>query len=514
VRRKSIVALFILLIAISLFILLFLIQDIVSAIISLVTFLIGLTLWIYDRLEEYWKKKVKIQTIGRLFSVCEEVLETRFPSFVDGATIGRDVGVFTILERMEKDSFIDSFWLEEVVDLTIRTRCHDTIVDELGREVFHHLVLHVISKRLNRRQRRHAKSLVGSFFGEKTVFMDTGPVLSPEGDLFAKAVVYLRTRGGIYNLKDFQSFLKRDLDAVERNKVSLELSDPQLSFMVYGLGKGSDLLDLVRRKMSGRRLMKGLSDRTGMKKKPKKSFKAFLILKQEMISGDRYLRKRLDEIPNRIVGPGSLYEGAEVTGHQSINVLRLPSRYPKARNFVQRYFSEISKLNTEELRRASLVAIPLHVDDAYFYPEDPSTLRPAQQDFYRKWIAFFKKDRKVLRELLADFDITFLDLVDMLSLDFLVKDISDREKEYLQERSGAILMKLGLRNLLEISNVSVTQLKDAMRSQGLPNYETRDIVTLIDSYVIPLRQFLDNRLAEISRFAIRNSKKIRALRQA
>ncbi len=496
------------LVAISLFVVLFLLQNTLGAIVSLITFIAGLIPWLYDRLEEYEKTKAKLRTIKTLLSEFEDAIERRFPAFVVGKSIDDGESTLSLFRRLDEIPSSDSLFLEEVADQAIQNRCRDAIVDEFGIEVFHHLVLHITSEKLNRRRKRLTKSILRAFLGENIVFLDTGPVYSPEGETFVKSVVYLRSRGGVFDLEDFRRYLRSDMDAIERNKVSLELSDPQLSFMVYELGKGSDLLDLVRRKMSGRRLIKGLSAMTPKRKPSRESFNTFLILKQEKRGGDRYLKERINAVSNRIVAPGWLYTRGKATRNQSVSILRVSSRFSTAEDFVRKHFSEIPSLNMEELKRAGLVAIPLIVNDAYFYPEDPTTLRPAQKDFYQKWTAFFKRDRKTFQELLTDFDVTFLDLADMLSLDFLVKDISQREKEYLREETEAILSRLGLKSLLEISNLTVSQLKKAMSSQGYPNYEVRDIAPFIDSYVIPLRQFLDNRLSEISRYAIRNSKKL------
>lgn len=296
----------------------------------------------------------------------------------------------------------------------------------------------------------------------------------------------------------------------------MELGDPQLSFLVYELGKDSDLLELVQKEMSGRRIMRGLSRRAGSMAPPRRDFDAFLVLKQEKERGDRYMKERIDKVPDRIVASGWLFQKREAksTGRQSVSVLSLSSGHSSVQDFIHKHFPGVTELKAEELRRASLVVIPLVTEEAEFYPEDPSVLRPAQRSFFRKWWTLFKKERKAYQELLADFDVSFLDVVDYLSLDFLAKNISKAEKEFLRAKTDSILLTLGISNPLDISGVSVKDVSSAMIKHGYPSYEINDIVSLIDSYVVPLREFLDTRLAEISREVVRNSRKIVSLKGA
>ncbi len=500
-------------IAFLLLVTLILIQDVTGAAVSLVTFVLGLVPWIYDRLRERQRRSARTRNLLSLFSNSVGVIRDRFP-----ALVGKDLAGHSMKEPHMVENILVSHVdeIQQVVDEAIDATCDSGAIEELGREVLHHLVLHALSRHLDRRGQRVAKSIVRSFLGDQIIFMDIGPAFSPEGETFIKVIVYLRTYGRILDFEDLRRHLRITLDPVDRNKVAMELGDPQLSFLVYELGKDSDLLELVQKEMSGRRVMRGLSRRAGSMAPPRRDFDAFLVLKQEKKRGDRYLKDRIDKVPDRIVASGWLFQKREAksTGMQSISILSLSSRHSSVQDFIDKHFPGVSELKAEELRRASLVVIPLATEDAEFYPKDPSVLRPAQRNIFRKWWTLFKKERKAYQELLADFDVSFLDVVDYLSFDFLAKNISKAEKEFLRAKTDSILLTLGINSPLDISGVSVKDVSSAMIKHGYPSYEINDIVSLIDSYVVPLREFLDTRLAEISREVVRNSRKIVSLKGA
>jgi hypothetical protein len=186
-----------------------------------------------------------------------------------------------------------------------------------------------------------------------------------------------------------------------------------------------------------------------------------------------------------------------------------PSR--SGRTLFRRHFSGLTDLTGREASRASLVVVPLATNEAYYYPEDSSILGEAQQEYFRNWTILFGRDRDTFQDLLVDFDVSFLEVIRILSLDFLVKNLVPGEREYLRSRTDRVLSEIGAKNLLEVSRLTPATLVEIMRRTGFPHYNTADLTSFIESYTVPLREFLQGRLLQLSTIIIQNARRIRAL---
>jgi hypothetical protein len=496
---------------------------VVPALASVAGVLLGLFPWTYDKWKEYSRRQRQLDRIRVVFAALTGVVTDRLPAlldrfaeFLEEGSEREEATLQSIVGKREGVIDIDTTLLEELAEGAISSKCDHTVVEELGMEVLRNLVLHLSSSAFDRSLSTLARSVVKSFMGEQIEFLDAGPSLNPTGEVFAKVVTFLRDHQRVDDLEALRTHLRARLDPEERDKLTLELSDPQLSFLVYELGKASDLLDVAQREMSGKRLIGRLTARISRRGSARqRRYNAFLILKQEMREGDRYIKQRIDAVPNRIVAyPARIYLDNALSRYQTMNVLRLSSRYANGEEFFAKHFSQIANLREAELKRAGLVAIPIATDAAYYYPEDVSILRPPQQVFYKTWSAFFGKDRRVFQEMLSDFDVSFLDLIDHLTLDFLVKSVVPGEKEYLRQRTDRVLATFGAKNLLEVAQVPPDVLATALKGLGYPSYRSVDLLPFIETFTLPLREFFDYRLREISNDAVRNAKRILNLRRA
>jgi hypothetical protein len=519
--RSRLALLAILIIAIVLVDTLFLLLGTLPALAALAGLVLGALPWIYDKSRERLSERYRIGRAWAALTQLGHTIAERLPAFTIQPGVQPDsVGwnpeqvAESILQNQQGTALDVSLLLQDLADSAISDICDQSIVERFGPDAFRCLVIHLSAESLARPFQAPAKSIVRSFVGETIQFLNSGPTLAAAGEIFAKSVVYLRENGRISDINGFWEFLDKPLDVEKRDKLTLEFSDPQLSFLVYELGKANDLLLLVRQRMSGRRLVKQISaGLRGDRGTRGRRFNSFLILKQEMKGGDRYIKSRIDSVPSRLVSAGTLYHDKGSAKYQSVNVLTLPNQYPDGKALLQKQFPGLSNLSADESGRAALAAIPLATDQAFYFPADVSTLRPPQQEFYRNWTVLLGKDRETFQEILSDFELNFLDVIQYLTLDFLVKNVVPGEKEYLRERTDRTLSVLGAKALLDLARTPPPSLARALKDSGYPHYDIADLTSFIESYTVPLREFLDERLLELSQEAIRNAQQILAIRE-
>jgi hypothetical protein len=385
-------------------------------------------------------------------------------------------------------------------------------VERLGSEVVSHLIIHLSVNSLSLQLGRDARAELSSYVGAQIEFSRDGPTLSDEGKSLAKAVIFLREHGSISDPAAFWKFFDSQISDAEQRSIAVELSDPSLGFMIYDMGKSDDLMDLVRRRMSGSRVLRQLSTHMSINQAiEQRNYGTFLVLKEEMGHGARYIKSEIDKVTSRVSSSGRLYYPTGSSGYQSVSLLSRSKRYKDAKAFVEDTFPGLSTLQGRESQRAALVAVPLVTNQAYYFPEDESILDPAHFEHYHKWTLLLGKDREVYRGFLADFELSFIDVIQFLTLDFLVKGILASEKNYLRTRSDKVLAVLHCPTLLEVSEVDPERLAATLRNTGYPSYLHSELKGFIDSYATTLRAFLNERVLALATQIVSNAKQIRNL---
>ena len=498
-----------------------LLLGVVAGVAALAVGVLGVLPWTYDKWNEHNIRVQHLKAVSGTFSTFVEVIQLKLPAIVSSlGNVGvRDLyhgaGVLeTILANRDGPQEIDLPFLEELGEGAIESTVRTDVAEEWGMEVLRSVVLHLSIEKLDRRLGLLAKASVRSFLGEQTRFGDTGLSLTSAGTQFEGIIAYLRQHRRIDNVDTLRKGMMGKMTEADRDRLTAELSDPYISFLVYELGKADDLLDLVNREMSGMRLVGQLAKRAGgVLGEPRKRYDTFLVLKQELRGGRRYMKERIDAVPDRIIGfPSYLYMNDKyLAPRQTMNVLRLPTRYANGKDFCARHFPQTSKFTDEELERSGMVAVPLATNDAYYFPEDESVLRFSHKDVYTRWGAFFGKDRRVVQRIISDFSVSFLDLVKYLTLDFLVKTVGRGEKNYLRENTNRVLSNLGLTSLLELARVSPHRLHALFRELGYPSYYTEDLESLVGVQDQSFREYLDIRLGELSNEVVKNASRISKL---
>ena len=281
--------------------------------------LLGSTTWIYDKLQTrnaLLSRRFRVQTV---YDVLTDIARNRMPALMtdstsvrDGASESRIRSLMTLSEFLDDPLYSSMDAVEDIADMVIQDHfSHSASVEGLGTEVLRTTLLYLASASLVSPFKNAAASSAKSFVWDQVRFEDTGPPLTQGGDKFLKTVSFLRIHQGILDLDLFHKHMGKDLKASERDKLTIEFSDPQLGFLVKELGKAHDLVELVQREMSGKRLMGRLAKRMragSWGAEPR--YDTFLVVKQEKgerSGGERYLENQIGDIPNRIVAAGWIY---------------------------------------------------------------------------------------------------------------------------------------------------------------------------------------------------------------
>lgn len=405
--------------------------------------------------------------------------------------------------------------LQDLADFVVARLCSQAIMGEMGPEVVRCVVLHLASPNLDRSFQTAAKSIVKAFVAEQLQFKSSGFSLTRAGEVFAQSVSFCDEHGVIADWQSLEAAIRRPSETARKSEVLSNLMDPQLSYIVYEMGKASDLNQLLQRKMSSRRLVTELSKGLARSAKPRRpGYQTFLIIKQEMQRGDRYIKARIDAVANRLTSRGTIYKGEDHFWPQSVSVVTLPYSSTSSQDFLTKHFPGLSELSPEEAARAALVVVPLTTGEALYFPEDISVLNPAQQSYYRTWASLLRRDRATLQEILDDYDVSFVDVIQVLTLDFLVKELFPGEKAFLRDKTDRVLKSVGARTLLDVGQARPESLMNALRAQGAPSYIHADLRTFIESYSSPMGEFLNARLSELSHLCVQNARKLQTLRSA
>ena len=500
-------------------ILLLLLIGVIPGLAALTGVVLGALPWIYDRTSA---RRVKLRQLGTIRScgtILTRVIGDQFPAFVRAAEAvagplpeWAEDTVHQLLDSPRGTSDIDSGVLQDVADLVVARVCSTEVIEELGPEMIRCLVLHVARLNLDRVFRQSAKSIVKAYIGEQLQFGENGVSLTPVGDVFVRSLSFLEEYGRIADLSAYRIAIAKPLGSHRAERVAMQIADPQLSFLVYELGKADDLAEMVRSRMSGSRLVSRLSRQLRRAQGGGAGrFRSFLVLKQEFQRGERYIKSRIDSVDDRIVSAGTLYHEKRASPYQSVSVLTMPYPSRSGKTLFRRHFSGLTGLTGHEATRASLVVVPLATNEAYYYPEDPSVLGEAQQGYFHNWMGLFGRDRDTFQELLVDFDVSFLEIIRLLSLDFLVRNLVRGEREYLQSRTDRVLSSINAKSLLDVCSLTPASLAELMRRTGYPHYNTADLTSFIESYTVPLKEFLDSRLLQLSTAIVQNAERIRIL---
>jgi hypothetical protein len=477
---------------------------------------IGSLPWTYDKIRAREAESRLVRRLQISGSAMFDVVRDRLPAFTNPDAAGLswfeswcNLAASNLVRSHRLEETDDVVYLQEIADLTIARVCNDYQVSHFGSEPFRILVIYLSEGSLDRGFGDASKRIVRTFVGEQLQFLPNGVTLRDQGETFAKTLTFLETVGRVDKLELLEEWQKRPLDSSQSDRVALQLADPQLSFIVFELGKAEDLVGLLRQRMSGKRIVSKLTTRMKRKSTGQSSrFRSFLVLKQEKKLGDRYFKNRINAVDNRIVSAGTLYHGHEPIRFQSVSVLTLPYSSGSARAFFKKHFPDAESLPSAEAAKAGLVAVPLATDDAFYFPEDVSVLDEPQQDFFQRWATLLRRDQQALREIISDFEVDFLELVQVLTLDFLVKRLSRGERNYLRKNSDRILAAIGAKNLLQVGEVPIARLSGKMKEIGYPEYSKSDRMSFIEYLDLSEQGFLEARMEELAESMVHNAKQI------
>ncbi len=107
--------------------------------------------------------------------------------------------------------------------------------------------------------------------------------------------------------------------------------------------------------------------------------------------------------------------------------------------------------------------------------------------------------------------MTLAEIVDQLTIDFLVKNPAPGEVAFFRENSRKILGLLGLKSIFDLRQVKPAVLARVAGEFGYPSYDEVDFERLSTDTSVSLMHWLRGRLGELAKSAIRTANRLATL---
>lgn len=483
---------------------------------SILTLLLGLIISHFlEKHRESTQLDSRKRRVAAIAQTCQHVYRRVFPAFVDGRSEEKYTEIIRKKsEDMGLDDRVDEHLIEEVIEDYVRMCLKSDLRKRVSDRVLKCLGSESMSSILKTPERDLASAIAKTFLSGQIKPSDVGGLtLSEEGELFVRLRAHLSRGGRIRSLNELIAVIEKGIDLDEKRSIVLELTDPELCFLVYDLGKGTDLFELVKREMSGERIRRGLDQIRTRIVGQVKSNEYYLILKQEP-SASRKIKDRIDSFRNRIVpSRGSfIFVDGEGIGYQSPSIVKALTRFRSVDSFMRTNFPEVFTTADRELSSTCVLAIPLDIEKAYLFPSEDGHLKPSIRKTYRSWVKMFELDRDIYKRIAVDFGVTFIDMLGFLSIDFLIEDLFPVEKDFFRNSTRRILSELGARDIVDLNRFSKRAIEMAMRNVGLPEYSKFEMMSHIEETDLDEEEFLSQRIDELASQMVMNSRKLHQLR--